>query len=168
VNDNSGAHPFARLAVVPKKALSCCCRGGCANRLSTGPWHKGLYKIVDSGTFSKTSYENRSIHPCQQQRDVAEFQRRRQHASALERAAELCGRYHFWRTVAILEVSLDWAQLLQVQPVQVKGAKRRRVVYAPVNPCGRTSFPKVIISGKRTHSNTIPGERAGRIAETRV
>ena len=24
------------------------CRGGCANRLSTGPWHKGLYNLVSA------------------------------------------------------------------------------------------------------------------------
>ena len=47
-------------------------------------------------------------------------------------------------TLAVLEISLEWGQLLQVQPVQVKGAKQRRLVYAPINPCGRTSFPEVI------------------------
>jgi hypothetical protein len=50
--------------------------------------------------------------------------------------------------VAILEISLDWAQLLQVRPMQMKGAKQRRVVYAPVNPCGHTSFPEVIFPAK--------------------
>ena len=47
-------------------------------------------------------------------------------------------------TLAVLEISLEWGQLLQVQPVQVKGAKQRRLVYAPINPCGRTSFPEMI------------------------
>jgi hypothetical protein len=50
--------------------------------------------------------------------------------------------------VAILEVSLDWAQLLQVRPMQVKGAKQRRVVYAPVNRCGHTSLPEASFPAK--------------------
>ena len=33
-------------------------------------------------------------------------------------------------TLAVLEISLEWGQLLQVQPVQVKGAKQRRLVYS--------------------------------------
>ena len=51
-------------------------------------------------------------------------------------------------SAAVLEISLDWAQLLQARPMQVKGAKQRRVVYAPVNPCGRTSFPEVVFPAK--------------------
>ena len=51
-------------------------------------------------------------------------------------------------SAAVLEISLDWAQLLQAQPTQVKGAKQRCVVYAPVNPCGRTSFPEVVFPAK--------------------
>jgi serine protease len=51
-------------------------------------------------------------------------------------------------SAAVLEISLDWTQLLQVQPIQVKGAKQRRVVYAPVNPCGRTSFPEVVFPAR--------------------
>jgi serine protease len=50
--------------------------------------------------------------------------------------------------VALLEITVEWAQLLQVQPVQVKGAKHRRLVYAPLNPCGRTSFPDVVFPAK--------------------
>ena len=30
----------------PTARLGSCCRGGCANRLTTGPWHKGLYNLV--------------------------------------------------------------------------------------------------------------------------
>jgi hypothetical protein len=55
-----------------------------------------------------------------------------------------------------------------VRPVQVKGAKQRRVVYAPVNACGRTSFPEVIFPAKITDSDAIAGERAARNAEVRV
>jgi hypothetical protein len=45
--------------------------------------------------------------------------------------------------VAVLEMPQEWAQLLQVRPMPVEGAKRRCMVYAPVNPCGRTSFADV-------------------------
>ena len=34
------------------------CRGGCANRLTTGPWHKGLYNLVQSQAW----FENATEH----------------------------------------------------------------------------------------------------------
>jgi serine protease len=51
-------------------------------------------------------------------------------------------------TVALLEISLEWAQLLQVQPRQVKGVKQGRSIYVPINPCGRTSFPEVVFPAR--------------------
>jgi hypothetical protein len=67
--------------------------------------------------------------------------------------------------VAILEGSLDWAQLLQVRPMQVKGAQQRRVGLYSGESLRSHLISRNDISGKSTHSNTVPGERAGRIAK---
>ena len=49
---------------------------------------------------------------------------------------------------AVLEVPAGFAELLQVRPVKVEGAKDPKVVYVPVNPQGRTAFPAVAFPAK--------------------
>jgi serine protease len=48
----------------------------------------------------------------------------------------------------LLEMPQEWAQLLQVRPAPVKGAKNDRKVYIPVNPSGRTTFADVVFPAK--------------------
>jgi serine protease len=52
------------------------------------------------------------------------------------------------RAKALLEMPREFADLMQVQLVPVKGAKNRRVVRVPVNPCGRTTFASVAFPAK--------------------
>jgi hypothetical protein len=52
--------------------------------------------------------------------------------------------------------------------MQMKGAKQRRMVYAPVNPCGHTSFPEVIFPAKSRIPMRLLVKRAARMAEARV
>lgn len=48
----------------------------------------------------------------------------------------------------VLELPLEFAQMLRVQTTQVKGAKEGRVVYIPVNPSGRTNFGHMVFPAK--------------------
>jgi hypothetical protein len=58
------------------------CRGGCANRLTTGPWHKGLYNPVSGKACAR-------IH---QATGIVAEQRQPRECSPSVQICEICGR----------------------------------------------------------------------------